>query len=87
MARRRTAAQQVEALQAAKRRVDAALAKVQARARENERRDTGKRRAVLGEELLPIFMESGRDGEVLREILSRRVSKARHRRILSVASL
>lgn len=86
MARRRTTAQQVEALQAAKRRVDAALAKVQARARESERRDTAKRRAVLGEELLPILMETGSDGEALREILNRRVSKARHRRILSVAS-
>lgn len=82
MARRRTAAEQIEALKQAKKKVDAALAKVQARARENERRDTSKRRAVLGEELLPVLLEAGQDGEILRTILSRRVSTVRHRQIL-----
>lgn len=82
MARRRTAAEQIEALKQAKKKVDAALAKVQARARENERKDTSKRRAVLGEELLPVLLEAGQDGEILRAILSRRVSTVRHRQIL-----
>lgn len=82
MRRRRTAAEQVEALKQAKKKVDAALAKVQARARDSERRDASKRKAVLGEELLPVFLEAGPDGEILRTILSRRVSKVRHRQIL-----
>lgn len=85
--RRRTPAEQVEVLRAAKTRAEAAIARIEARAREVERKTGLRRRAILGAEAMALFQEQSPEGTAFRALMAQRVKLPRHRAGLGLAPL
>lgn len=85
--RRRTPAEQVEVLRAAKARAEAAIVRIEARAREVERKTGLRRRAILGTEAMVLFQEQSPEGVAFRALMAQRVKPPRHRAGLGLAPL
>lgn len=82
MRRRRTPDEQIAALRIAKLRVEATIHRVESRTREAERKAQRRRRAILGEEVAKLFGEQSPDGDLIREVLAKRIMLPRHRSAL-----